>query len=128
MSRNVSILIVRWFVLVAAVLVLSPTTSFGLTYFTGGSVSGDDYEDAVLGAGNTEGDIWGGEQGSDPWINPDGPSPSEQLPLINTNPDPRPFPVPSPKPKTNAGQASWLAQLGFMFDWLQASLRFANPN
>jgi len=128
MSRTVSVLTVRWFVLLAAVLVLSPATSFGAAQYTAGSVSGNEYEDQVLGAGHTEGDIWGGEQGADPWLNPEGPTPSEYVPIINTLPGQNPQAKPGPKSGPKSGHAGWLVQLASVFDWLQTSLRFSNPN
>ena len=79
--------------------------------------------DAVLGGGHLEGDIWGGEQGSDPDILPIGPVVGESSPLINTLPT---IGKPKPEPVPNAGQGAWLYQLAAFFDWLGTALRFQN--
>jgi len=123
MSRTFASVSFRWFALVVVVLVLSPTDSLGARVFTGGVVSGNDYEDAVHGAGHVEGDIWGGEQGSEPDILPIGPIVGESTPLINTLPGAG---KPKPQPVPNAGQGGWLYQLGAFFDWLGTALRIQN--
>jgi hypothetical protein len=72
--------------------------------------------------GHAEGDIWGGEQGTDPEIGPNGPVVGESVPLINTNP-----PSGSKNPGPGSGKIGFMAELALFFDWLWASLRFANP-
>ena len=113
----------RWLALVTVVLILSPSDSFGARLFSVGEATGKEYEDAVLGGGHLEGDIWGGEQGSDPDILPIGPVVGESTPLINTLPT---VGKPKPEPVPNAGQGAWLYQLGAFFDWLGTALRFPN--
>jgi len=123
MSRKSAHDSLRWMVLVAIVLSLSPSEVLGARAFTGGTLIGNEYEDAVRGAGRAEGDIWGGEQGSDPEVNPVGPVVGESTPLINTLPfggKPEPGPVP------NAGHALWIYQLGAFLDWLGIALSFPN--
>ena len=120
MSRKFAAVSFRWFALVGVVLILSPTESLGARLFSGGVVTGNDYEDAVLGAGHAEGDIWGGEQGVEPDVLPVGPIVGESTPLINTLPS---IGKPKPNPAPNAGQLGWLYQLGAFFDWLGAALR-----
>jgi hypothetical protein len=118
MSRKFALLLVAT---LAALFTLSPALSHAALEFSAGATTGNDYEDAVLGAGHAEGDIWGGEQGSDPEIGPVGPSRDESLPLINTTPIVN---KPKPDPDPGAGAAGWLYQLGLMMEWLSASLRF----
>jgi hypothetical protein len=118
MSRKFALLSVA---MLAALMNLSPVVSHAALEFSAGATTGNDYEDAVLGAGHADGDIWGGEQGSDPEIGPVGPSRDEALPLINTTPIAK---KPKPDPAPGAGAAGWLYQLGMMMEWLSASLRF----
>ena len=119
MSRKLAVASTRWSIaLVAAALVLVPTLASAAINYSVGEVSGNPYEDAVLGAGHAEGDIWGGEQGTDPHIAPIGPVRGEDMPTIFTLPRTKTEPTPSP------GNASWLYELGMMLDWLWTSLQF----
>jgi hypothetical protein len=124
MSCNVSFLTIRRMVLLAGPLLLIPSLAFGAYSVSDGSVTGKEYRDQVLGGGSADGDIWGGEQGQDPWINPEGPVPTENVPIINTLP--KTDPVPSPRPVPRSGRAGWLVQLASFFDWFQTSQWFSN--
>lgn len=76
-----------------------------------GTVTGNEYEDQVLGAGHGEGDVWGGEQGAP--VEPVGDLvPAESV--TNT--------------RTGTSQAYWLLRLAALFAWIRSSLWFSNLN
>jgi hypothetical protein len=129
MSQEISIRSICLPLLSVLVLVLAPTDSFGARVISAGEASGDDYRDQVLGSGHAEGDIWGGEQGSDPTISPVGPVVSESMPIINTTPGSTtaPDPRPKPRPRHRGGHAGWIAQLASFLDWLLTSPWTSSP-
>jgi hypothetical protein len=108
--------------LLGMVLLFSASDSSGARHFSGSSITGNDYEDAVRGAGHAEGDIWGGEQGSDPEVTPFGPVVGESMPVINTLPKGGKL---APDPVPNGGQAGWIYQLARFFEWLGVAPSFS---
>jgi hypothetical protein len=129
MSQETSIRSICLPLLSVLVLVLAPTDSFGARVISAGEASGDDYRDQVLGSGRAAGDIWGGEQGSDPTISPVGPVVSESIPIINTTPGSTtaPGPRPKPRPRHCGGHAGWIAQLASYLNWLLTSPWTSSP-
>lgn len=102
----------RWTVTLLSALVLGlvlPALAGAATrQYTGGQTTGDRYEDEVQGAAQTQGDVWGGEQGTAPGIE----GPAGKVPSVVTTPD--------------ATTSRWRAQLASLIAWIRASLWFAN--
>ena len=112
-----------------AVLALVPSSSFGARAYCAGESTGDDYRDQVMGSGYVEGDIWGGEQGSDPTISPLGPVVAESMPIINTTPGSKdaPDPLSKRRPRHRGGHAGWIAQLATFLNWFMTSPWTSSP-
>jgi len=102
----------RWSIIVLSMLLtVVPLVANAATHnVTSGSVTGNEYEDQVLGAGHGEGDVWGGEQGTTP--DPDGD-------LV---------PAKSIDMQIGSGVALWLTRLASLIAWFRSSLWFSNLN
>lgn len=90
-------------------LAAASASSAATRHYTGGTPSGNPYEDEVLGAGTAEGDVWGGEQGTTPDAGED------QLPSRTGSTD-----------DSELGGAAWWLRIAPVFAWLRASIWFSD--
>ena len=106
----------RWSIVVLLVLLtVAPLAANAATRnVTAGTVSGNEYEDQVLGAGHGEGDVWGGEQGA---------TPESDGELVPSEPADTPADA-----RVDPGLALWLIRLASLFAWFRSSLWFSNLN
>ena len=106
-----------WSIIILMLLTVAPQVAHAATHnVTGGTVTGNDYEDQVLGAGYGEGDVWGGEQGTTP------------DPTATPDPDGDLVPAKSIDMQVSSGMAHWLTRLSSLLAWFRSSLWFSNLN